>query len=162
MWLHGYLENFADGDKKFTTVNTGLGSFPVQLTKRDFLVGMKVKIKIVSKGTIEAQRNKEKLAYSTVAAFVQNGNIPEVSKNIMLREMAIANGIDEQKVSVTIPKSPQEMLAERENALLLNGFTVHVNPDDDDVTHLILHSASGDSKEAVLHRMEHEKAYIKK
>ncbi len=64
---------------------------PAQLTRKDFLVGMMVKIKIVAKGAIEAVKNREKLALNVIASFIQAANVPEISKTMMLREMAISN-----------------------------------------------------------------------
>ena len=81
---------------------------------------MMVKIKIVAKGTIEAKRNKEKLALNVLASFIQAANVPEISKTMMLREMAISNGLDEMKVSAIVPKMPQEIQAEQENLMMLN------------------------------------------
>lgn len=45
------------------------------------------------------------------------------------------------KVLSIIPKMPQELIAENENAMLLNGFDVTIKPTDDDVAHLIIHNA---------------------
>jgi len=123
-------------------MNTGVGIIPVQLTKKEFLVGLKVKIKIVSKGSIDAQKNREKLALNILASFIQAANIPDISKTFMLREMAISNGLDEMKVLSIIPKMPQELLAENENAMLINDFPVKIKPTDDDVAHLVLHNAA--------------------
>lgn len=162
LWLRWYLENFAAGDKKIISMNTGVGVIPVQLTAKDFLIGLQVKIKIVSKGTIDAQKNKEKLALNVLAAFIQAANVPEISKTFMLREMAISNGLDEMKVLSIIPKMPQELIAENENALLLNGFDVTIKPTDDDVAHLVLHNAASKSPKAVLHRMAHIQQFIAK
>lgn len=162
LWLRGYLENFADGDKKFISMNTGIGTIPVQLTKKDFLVGMMVKIKIVSGSQIEAQKNKEKLALNVLSAFIQASDVPDFSKKLMLREMATANGIDPMKVLSLIPKMPQELIAENENGLLLNGLPVQIKPTDDDVTHLILHNAGGNSPQCVLHRLAHIQQFIAK
>ena len=162
LWLRGYLENFADGDKKIISMTTGVGTIPVQLTKRDFIVGLMVKIKVVSKGDIEAKKQAEKLALNVLASFIQASNVPEISKTFMLREMAISNGIDEEKVTAIIPKMPQELIAENENMMLLNDFAVTIKPTDDDVAHLILHNAAGNGVKATLHRMSHIQQYIAK
>jgi hypothetical protein len=143
-------------------MNTGVGVIPVQLTKKDFLIGLQVKIKILSKGVIEVQKNKEKLALNVLASFIQAANVPQISKTFMLREMAISNGLDEMKVLSIIPKLPQELLAESENSRLLNGFPVSIKPTDDDVAHLIIHNAAGNDPKAVLHRMAHIQQFIKK
>ena len=57
---------------------------------------------------------------------------------------------------------PQELIAEKENAMLLNGFDVAIKPTDDDVTHLIIHNASGNDVKSTLHRLGHIKQYIDK
>lgn len=101
-----------------------------------------VKIKIVSKTSIDAVKQKEKLALNVLASFIQAANVPEISKTFMLREMAISNGLAEEKVMAIIPKMPQELIAEMENSMLLNNFDVSIKPTDDDVAHLILHNAS--------------------
>lgn len=162
LWLRGYLENFTQADRKFISMNTWVWVIPVQLTKRDFLVWMQVKIKIISSWTIEAQKNKEKLALNTLAAFIQAANIPDISKTFMLREMAISNGLDEMKVMSIIPKQPQELMAEWENLQLLNDFDVNIKSTDDDVAHLIIHNASGNNPKATLHRWKHIRQYISK
>lgn len=162
LWLRWYLENFSQADKKILSMNTWVWIIPVSLTKRDFLIWLQVKIKILSKWTIDAQKNKEKLALNVLASFIQSANVPEISKTFMLREMAISNWLDEMKVLSIIPKMPQELIAEWENNMLLNWFDVDIKPEDDDVAHLILHNASWNTPQAVIHRIKHIRQFIEK
>jgi hypothetical protein len=35
--------------------------------------------------------------------------------------------------------------------MLINGYSVPINPDDDDLTHLVMHKGAGQSVESDLH-----------
>ena len=80
---------------------------------------MRVKVIVISSTDVEAKKQKEALALNVLASWVQSANLPDISKMIMLREVAASNGMEEMKINVIMPKSPQERLATIENGILL-------------------------------------------
>ena len=54
------------------------------------------------------------------------------------------------------------MQAETENIILAQDQVVDVNPEDDDLAHLLRHEGSGNAVAATLHRMAHVFQYIER
>lgn len=160
-WLRGYLENFESGDTKLVILNTGIANIPTALKKKDFLIGMLVKITVKSKTLTQAEQNKERLALSNIAALALSSSIPEISKRMLLRDLAIASGYPEEKIASRFPKTPQEMLSEQENGVLSYKMDVSINPDDDHLTHLIVHKGAVENESTQKHIQAHIDAYIK-
>jgi hypothetical protein len=55
-----------------------------------------------------------------------------------LRRVWDSNNIPQDSIDVELPKTPDEIIQETENAMIILGEYVDINPDDDDLTHLIL------------------------
>lgn len=162
-WLRWYLENFTTWDKKFVSVDTWVGTVPAELTKKEFLIGIKVKIKILSKWEIEQQKNKDKLwiqiLYSATAA---DPNVPTFSKTLLLRDYAEAMDFPVEKIATRFWVNPEEEIAKQENWLLLQWIPVKVNPNDDDFIHLIMQKDAWNSEAAELHYLAHIKQWKSK
>lgn len=162
-WLRGYLENFTDADKKIVLMKNGLTVVPVSLTKKEFLVEDQVKIMVVSSGDIEAKKRKEQMAINAILPLLQmNPNASEASKNHAFRLAALANGITKEDADMIVGETPQETDAKNENGILRYGQFVPVEPSDDDLTHLAIHTGAGDNPVVEMHKWAHIQQHIAK
>ena len=102
-------------------------------------------IEITTSLEIAQKQNEERLAYTQTLPFIlQSATIPEASKNFALRRVMEANKVPEKDIRAEIPPTPQEMKQEAENGMLLNGMFVGIDPDDDDLTHIVIVEGAGD------------------
>lgn len=162
-WLRGYIENFTDADKKIAVLATGLGQLPVTLSRKDFLVEDNLKITVLSTGEIEAQKRKEQQAINAIVPLLSaDPNMDKAAKNHLLRLYARVNGMEEKDIAISLHDTPDEMLAKDENLMLRDNKWVNVNPTDDDLQHMAVHKAAGNTEATLAHVRAHIDAYIAK
>lgn len=162
-WLRWYLENFASWDKKFVSIDTWIGTVPMMLTKREFLIWLQVKIQILSSWQIEAQKQKERLAMQQLINLAMaDQSIPMFSKNLLLRDYAEAMWYPAEKLSTRFWYNVDEALAKQENWMLLLNIKVPVNANDDDLCHLTFHKWAGNWDLAQIHIAAHMQQWISK
>lgn len=162
-WLRGYIENFTDADKKIAVLNTGLGQLPISLSKKDFLVEDNLKITVLSTGEIEAQKRKEQQAINAVVPLLSaDPQMDKASKNHLMRLYARVNGIEEKDIAIILHDTPDEMMAKDENLILRDDEWVNVSETDDDLQHIAVHKAAGNTMATLAHIQAHIQAYIAK
>lgn len=163
MWLQGYLENFEDGDIKIVTTNTGVGSVPVTMKRKDFLLAALLKIQVSSKNLTEAEQKKEYNALLSVYALLTStGTLTPYQTKLLGRDLLQSAGFPEYKMGTRMGDSPEEAMAKQENDMLSYNVFTDVSPDDDDYLHMLIHKGAGETAATVQHVLTHWKQYASK
>lgn len=162
-WYRGYIENFESADKKIVELHTGLGTTYITLTRKELLASVSVNVKIESYFEMKKLKDEMYLKLSQLNAGTATMNLPEISRMALLRDMAKASGVDELGVDVYLHPSPQEQMQLNENVALSKNIFVPINPNDDDLTHIITGKSQGIETPAMaIHNQSHVEAYIAK
>ena len=136
--MRGYYINFTSADSKIIYASEGFMDIPLHIKREDFYVEGNIKIDIETGSETEQRKNKQRLAFNqTVPMILQDPSVPSVSKRRALRRVWEINGVDQWQIDEELPKLPDEVLQEQENALLSQGIPVDINPEDDDLVHLV-------------------------
>lgn len=157
VWLQGYLINFAEWDKKLVMMYHWNGATPVELKKKDFLIGSYHRIKVKSASQVESQRRKDSQALSQITSLVASVDfIDNFQKVLMLRDFALALGYDENKVMTRLSGWPEEELVKAENEILFRGAYLDINPTDNHLMHIMLQKPNQNSNtETIAHFHAH-------
>jgi len=164
VWLQSYINNFAEWDSKFVTLYNGVGTIPVELKKKDFLISASHRIKVRSKTQLEMTRKKEALALSQLVNLVMSmENIDNYQKIILLRDYAEALGYDKSKILSRLSGWPEEEIIKQENAILERWLPMNTNPEDNHLMHIILQKPNENSNlEVIAHWQTHLAEWVKK
>jgi hypothetical protein len=136
---------------------------PISLSKKDFLVEDNLKITVLSTGEIEAQKRKEQQAINAVVPLLSaDPQMDKASKNHLMRLYARVNGIEEKDIAIILHDTPDEMMAKDENLILRDDEWVNVSETDDDLQHIAVHKAAGNTMATLAHTQAHIQAYIAK
>lgn len=157
VWLQGYLINFAEWDTKLVMMYHWNGATPVELKKKDFLIGSYHRIKVKSASQVESQRRKDSQALSQITSLVASVDfIDNFQKILMLRDFALALGYDENKVMTRLSGWPEEELVKAENEILFRGAYLDINPTDNHLMHIMLQKPNQNSNtETIAHFHAH-------
>lgn len=162
-WLRGYYINFTSADSKIIYASEWFMDIPLHIKREDFYVEGNIKIDIETGSETEQRKNKQRLAFNqTVPMILQDPSVPSVSKRRALRRVWEINGVDQWQIDEELPKLPDEVLQEQENALLSQGIPVDINPEDDDLVHLVCVEAVTNTIEWEMHKQAHLLQYISK
>lgn len=162
-WMKGYYINFTNADTKIIYASSGFMEMPLVVKKEDFFIEWNFKIEIETSMESEARKNKQRLAFNqTVPLILQDPWVPEVSKRRALRRVWEINNIPQEQIEEELPKTADEVLQEQENMLLAEWIYIWINPEDDDLAHLVCVEAVTNTIEWMLHKQAHLQAYIKK
>ena len=164
VWLQSYINNFAEWDSKFVTLYNWVGTIPVELKKKDFLISASHRIKVRSKTQLEMTRKKEALALSQLVNLVMSmENIDNYQKIILLRDYAEALWYDKSKILSRISAWPEEEIIKQENAILEKWLPMRTNAEDNDLMHIILQKPNENSNlEVIAHWQTHLAEWVKK
>ena len=162
-WIRGYYINFTSADSKIIYASEWFMDIPLHIKREDFYVEGNIKIDIETGSETEQRKNKQRLAFNqTVPMILQDPSVPSVSKRRALRRVWEINGVDQWQIDEELPKLPDEVLQEQENALLSQGIPVDINPEDDDLVHLVCVEAVTNTIEWEMHKQAHLLQYISK
>ena len=162
-WMRGYYINFTSADSKIIYASEWFMDIPLHIKREDFYVEGNIKIDIETGSETEQRKNKQRLAFNqTVPMILQDPSVPSVSKRRALRRVWEINGVDQWQIDEELPKLPDEVLQEQENALLSQGIPVDINPEDDDLVHLVCVEAVTNTIEWEMHKQAHLLQYISK
>ncbi len=157
VWLQAYMKNFTEWDKKLVMMYNWIGSTPVELTKKDFLLASYNKIRVRSRTQLEISRKKEALALSQLTNLVMSmENIDNYQKILILRDYAEALGYDKNKIHSRLSAWPEEELIKQENGILEAWLEMPTNPEDNHLMHIILQKPNENSTiQAITHWQTH-------
>lgn len=162
-WMKGYYINFTSADSKIVYASSWFMQMPLVIKKKDFFIEGNIKIEIETTSETEARKNKQRLAFNqTVPLILQDPWVPEVSKRRALRRVWEINNIPQEQIEEELPKTVDELIQEQENLLLTDWIYVEINPEDDDLAHLVCVEAVTNTPEWMLHKQAHIDAYIAK
>lgn len=138
VWLEGYLENFKAWDKKIVYIQTGFWTMARPLGRKDFLTDTAVKIKIETRIEIDERKQKDRLAYWQLISYLQTLPWrPAAAQLNTLRNFARSMDMSEENIEMEIPATAQEIIAEQNAWVLLQGKVLNVKMDYDPDTHLM-------------------------
>jgi len=137
VWLHGYMEKFKDGDKKIIFFKTSGRSMSRELKKKDFLTDQAMKITVDTASEIKERMEKEKIVYGQAATLMETLDRPQASKNATMRNYLKSLGMSAEDISEQVPETTQELVAQMNIEILMEGEMVEVKSDYDPDTHLI-------------------------
>ncbi len=138
VWLSWYKENLKAWDKKLVYIQTGYGNLTKNLNKKDFISDIAVKIKIETKIEIEEKRIVDKVAYQQLVWILPTlPNRPISAQLNSMRNYARSMSLSEENIDMEIPATGQEVIAQQNVWLLLEGKTVTVKDSYDPDTHMI-------------------------
>ena len=120
-WYFGIKEKFKTGDKKLVYLQTGAFSMQRELTRKDLVTDMSLKIVIETRIEIEEQKQKDRLVYQQMIAYLQTiPNRPESAQLNTLRNYARSMDMREDLIEMEIPPTVQELIAQENTKLLMD------------------------------------------
>ena len=138
VWYYGYLENFEKWDKKLVYIQTWFGSMPRELSRKDFLSDIALKLKIETQVEINEKKQKDRVAYGQLIGFLQTiPNRPISAQLNTMRNYARAMDMDEEDIDMEIPLTAQEIIAQENVLALLEWQNVKIDESYDPDTHLL-------------------------
>lgn len=145
VWYFGYFEALWTWDKKIIYIQTWYGSLSREIKRKDFLTDDAIKIKIETKSEINDKNLKDRVAYAQLIGFLQSiPNRPQTAQLNTMRNYARAMNMSEMNIQQELPATAQELIAQTNISLLLNGEFVNVKQNYDPDTHLIMVQAAWD------------------
>jgi len=160
-WYRAYKVHFKAGMKKIIRIHTWFGVKPIEFTRDDFFTQEDPDIDIESKFKSEKEREKQRLMMTSIyPIIIQDQTLAEISKTYLKKEFLRVNWLDEDKISIIYPKSPQETIAENENELLKRNEEAIAQQDEDHLTHDFIHSQIEQTPSALVHRQQHRDMYL--
>ena len=153
VWLAGYLEKLEDWDTKLIYIETWYGTLPRELTKKDFITDLAVKIKIETVVEIEERNQTDRVAYAQMIGFLQAiPNRPESAQLNTMRNFGRSWGMSDAALEMELPQTAQELVAHDNIWLLLAGESVEVRDDYDPDTHLLMIQAAWNGDNVEMYR----------
>lgn len=160
-WYRGYVEEMKSGDDKLVQLETGLGSTYIKLKKAELITDVSFNIKVRSSFEVEKENKDTYMRLGQLLSQSATIVMSESEKKSIVREMALASGLNPKKVEMMLSITPQEQLALNENMLLAENEFVPINPNDDHLAHIRKHKDSGLDNEATqVHIDSHSQAYV--
>lgn len=159
-----YADKFTEADKKVIYAGSSTGRTPLVITRKDFIIDGNLSLEIETSSAREKRLAKE-TAWRTQNSplILQDPNINESSKRIVLRKLLLAGGADMEDVEEEVPMTAQYLKQINENELLKQGIYIPISPDDNDDEHLIaMWDVDPENIEMVSHQMLHIQAKIEK
>ena len=118
-------------------------------------------IQIESMAVSELERTVKLQAYSNMYKLAATD--PTIDKRYIMSKIAQYSEFSAEEQAKIFPKTFDEYLQEAENKQLNAGQIVHINPEDDDYTHLRVLEKANQNKESKAHAKAHlEQLFFKK
>jgi len=149
LWLRSYFEFFKFKDEKNIKLQNAFGNVITTLKREDIDTWFNIDIKIISKTEESEVREKDKIALLTIADLVlQDQASPNISKTFAKRQIAKANWLDKEKISVLFPASAEEAQAKLDLELLNRDMDVWEidNLQEDHLTYLVVYQKAMDTE----------------
>ena len=163
VYLQSYIQNYEDADKRIVLLDNWIGTTPVQLKKKYFLLAAYSRIKVKSKAQIESQRKQEQMALSQLVNLVMSSDmVDDYQKLLMLQDYAKAFGYPEKYIKTRLSGWPEEETIKMENEILNENAYIPIQPDDNHLMHILLQKPTWESNEAVTaHFTAHIQEWVK-
>ncbi len=161
LWLRTYYEYFEFTDEKNILLNNSFWQTLITVKREDINTWSNIDIKVINKSQEDEIKEKDKLALLTIAELVlQDPAVANISRTFAKRQIAKANWLDQDKISILFPPSPEEMDA-RSQLILLND-NEKLNPEnieltEDHLTYITIYQRAMDTeakREAIETRLQ--------
>lgn len=144
-WYYFLYKEFFNGeiDDKVIRINGALGYQWRRLTPENFESEYDPDVKVESKYVVEQRNKKELVGYTN---FLNLANLrPNTNKNFALREYGKLCGVPKKVVDNVVMKTPDELVAEEENRMIMDGEVTPVHDFDNDYEHMLIHNKLADN-----------------
>lgn len=161
LWYRLYQQNFPGTDIKVIRIQSALGSQFSKITRKAFITNQDPDIFIGSKLETEQKRNRDRMAFSSVAPlFFADPTLPLSSRNFSKRHLLRLNGLAPEMIAIMVPDTPDEYRAKMENELLSkNNTEPEVDIREDHLSHVVIHSQAERTDATMAHISAHYIAY---
>ena len=147
-----YAEKFTEADKKVIYAGSSTGRTPLVITRKDFIIDGNLSLEIET-----AWRTQNS------PLILQDPNINESSKRIVLRKLLLAWGADMEDVEEEVPMTAHYIKQCNENDVLKTWTMLPIDAEDDDDQHLVaMWDVDHENLAMVTHQMLHIQAKIAK
>jgi hypothetical protein len=155
-WYNLYKKHFMDKiDSKIVRIVSNSATKWRELSKKDLLTKIDPDISIESEMVSEANRVKK---FQAITNFLNLAMMsPNTNQLLLLREYGQISGLENEDIDTMIPQSMDEMRANKENEVLNENKVAPVDPMDDDILHLWVHTKAIDNKATQAHLVAHQK-----
>ena len=162
LWYRLYRQNFPASEKKIIRIQSALGAQYSQITRKAFITNEDPDIVIASKLDIENKRNRDRIAFASIAPlFFSDPSLPASSRNFSKRHMLRLNGLAPEMIEIMVPDTPDEAWAKVENELLSkNSNEPEIKLEEDHLSHIVIHSQAEKTDATMAHIKAHYTAYI--
>lgn len=143
-WYYFLYKEYFNGeiDDKVIRINGALGYQWRRLTPENFDNEYDPDVKVESKYLIEQRNKKELIGFTN---FLNLANLrPNTNKNYALREYGKLCGVPKKVVDNVVMKTPDELVAEEENNMIMDGEVTPVHDFDNDYEHMLIHNKLAD------------------
>jgi hypothetical protein len=154
-WYSLYKKHFKDKiDSKVVRVVSNSAVKWRELTRDNLISEIDPDISIESEVTTENKRIKK---FQAITNFLNIAMMsPNTNKLITLREYGHISGLDNEDIDMMIPQTMDEIRANEENKILDKNKIAEVDPVDDDVLHLWVHTKALNTKATEAHLKSHQ------
>jgi len=148
VWLRAYYEFFEFKDEKNIKLQNAFWNVISTIKREDISTWYNIDIRIVSKSQEAEIKEKDKVALLTIADMVLTDQwAANISKTFAKRQIAKANWLDKEKISVLFPASVEEAQAKMDLELLNRDIDLE-EPTDlqaDHLTYLVIYQKAMDT-----------------
>lgn len=162
LWYRLYKQNFPETAKKIIRISSAIGAQYSTITRKNFITNEDPDISIKSKLDVENKRNRDRIAFASVAPlFFQDPSLPVSSRNFSKRYMLQLNGLSPEMIEIMVPDTPDEAWAKTENELLSrNSNEPQIKLEEDHLSHIVIHSQAEKTDATMAHIKAHYSAYV--
>lgn len=156
-WYWLYKEYFADTiDEKVIRIAGSAGPEFRTLTRDQIITNVDPDVTIKSKVVADAERQQELMTFRAYVADIMQD--PNTNVRFALKELGRLSAIRADKLNLLMPQTASEMQAEQENARLSENKKVNVDPTDDDMAHIMVHTKAAETPAKQAHINAHKRA----
>ncbi len=162
LWFNMYKRYFfKQANEKIVRVLGEAGLEFRPMTIENLKMSKDPDIQIESMAVSELERTMKLQAYSNMYKLAATD--PTIDKRYIMSKIAQYSEFSSEEQAKIFPKTFDEYLQEAENKQLNAGQIVHINPEDDDYTHLRVLEKANQNKESKAHAKAHlEQLFFKK
>lgn len=162
LWFKMYQKYFfSQAKEKIVRVLGEAGLEFRPMTVQNLKMSKDPDIQIESMAVSELERTVKLQAYSNMYKLAATD--PTIDKRYIMSKIAQYSEFSAEEQAKIFPKTFDEYLQEAENKQLNAGQIVHINPEDDDYTHLRVLEKANQNKESKAHAKAHlEQLFFKK
>lgn len=154
LWLNVYDEYFEYNSEKNIKLQNSFGNVIFTIKRKDIDTWRNIDVTVVSKSEEEIINQKNAQALLVVADLVlQDPSTPIISKTFAKRQIAKANGLDKDKISILFPEWLEEAQAKMDLELINNNIEEaedllvnNIDINEDHMTYIVIYNKAIDNE----------------